>query len=321
MQDANKTKEHLIQELAAARKQVAELEASEAEHRPVEFEMGATLKALRESERRFRAIFEQSPLGIAVTDSITGHYLEANLKHCEIVGLTHEEMLKVDFQTITHPDDLQEDLDDMRRLVAGEIRGFSMEKRYIRPDGSIVWVNLTVVPMWEEGEPHARHLAMVEDITERKRAESQREVALEALGESERRFRSIVENTEAGYFFIDKNGIIRDVNPAWVRLYRYASAEEILGRHFTVIQQVDDVEKAIETVEGIIRGDSRYLTGEFSRKCKDGAVGYHTFSARPVSRRGEVVGIEGYPGVAFLQKPFSPMELARKVRAVLDAQS
>jgi two-component system cell cycle sensor histidine kinase/response regulator CckA len=136
--------------------------------------------------------------------------------------------------------------------------------------------------------------AAQQELAERKRAEAQREAALEAWGESERRFRSAMENTEAGYFFIDKDGIIRDVNPAWVRLYRYASAEEVLDRHFTVVQQVDDVEEAIEIFEGIMRGDSRYLTGEFSRKCKDGTIGYHTFSARPVSHLGEVIGIEGF---------------------------
>ena len=59
-----------------------------------------------------------------------------------------------------------------------------------------------------------------------------------ALKESETRFRSIVENSEAGYFFIDKEGIIRDVNPAWVKLYRYDSQDEILGRHFALISEI-----------------------------------------------------------------------------------
>lgn len=125
------------------------------------------------------------------------------------------------------------------------------------------------------------------DITERNRAE-------QLLKESEEHFRSIVRNSEAGYFFIDKDGIIQDVNLAWVKLYRFDSADEILGQHFTVIQQIDDLEAAKEFVAGIIRNDKRYLNGEFSRKCKDGSIGYHSFSARPVSRSGKVIGIEGF---------------------------
>ena len=118
--------------------------------------------------------------------------------------------------------------------------------------------------------------------------------AEEKLWESEERFRGIIENTDAGYFFIDSQGIIREVNNAWVRMYKYNSADEIVGKHFTVIQKADDVEKAKELVNGIMRGEVEYLTEEFSRKCKDGSIGYHSFSASPVMHLGEVIGIEGF---------------------------
>jgi len=87
------------------------------------------------------------------------------------VGYTVEEMTERTFQEITHPDDLQEDLDNMKRLVAGEIREFTMEKRYYQKDDSVVWVNLTVSPTWAPGEEPLYHIAIVEDITDRKRAE------------------------------------------------------------------------------------------------------------------------------------------------------
>jgi signal transduction histidine kinase len=77
-------------------------------------------------------------------------------------------------------------------------------------------------------------------------------------------------------------------------LYKYDSTEEIIGKHFAVIQKIDDLEKAKEFVDGIMRGDARYLKGDFSRKNKDGSIGYHSFSARPVLRDGAAVGIEGF---------------------------
>ena len=125
------------------------------------------------------------------------------------------------------------------------------------------------------------------DITPRVRAEA-------AVRLSERRFRSIVENSDAGYFFLDRDGVIRDVNRAWVEMYRYDSADEIVGKHFAAIQRLEDVERAKELGEGIRRGDSEYLSGEFSRQCKDGTIGFHTFSARPVIHAGETIGIEGF---------------------------
>jgi len=133
---------------------------------------------LMDSEAKLTAIFEQAAVGVAVIDTATGHFLTLNQRYCDIVRYTRGEMLRLDFQTITHPEDLQADLDSMERLVRGEIREFNMEKRYFRKDGSIVWVSLTVSPLWKPGEPASSHIAVVEDITERKAAESTRRMAL-----------------------------------------------------------------------------------------------------------------------------------------------
>jgi PAS domain S-box-containing protein len=118
--------------------------------------------------------------------------------------------------------------------------------------------------------------------------------SIDELQESESRFRSIIHHTAAGYFFIDREGIIQQVNDAWVKMYKYKSADEIVGQHFVTIQQPDDIDLAKETVDGVMRGNSGFLSGEFSRKCKDGSIGYHTYTANPVLRFKQVVGIEGF---------------------------
>ncbi len=128
-------------------------------------------RALRESEARHRAMFEEAPLGIALIDSLTGHIYEVNPRFAEIAGRSREEMATIDWMSITHPEDVQEDLDNMALLNAGKISGFAMCKRYLRPDGSETWIDMTIAPVAVEDESKPRHLCMIDDITERKRAE------------------------------------------------------------------------------------------------------------------------------------------------------
>ena len=107
---------------------------------------------LRKSEKILSAIFEQAAVGVALIESHSGKFLRINKKYSDIIGYSSEEMLSLDFMAITHPDDLQEDLDKMQLLLDGKTHEFSMEKRLFRKDGSIVWVNLTVSPMWKTRE-------------------------------------------------------------------------------------------------------------------------------------------------------------------------
>src|SRR5215212_9333280 len=125
---------------------------------------------LRESEERFRGTFEQAAVGIAHVGT-DGHWLRVNRRLCDIVGYEKEELLGLTFQDITHPDDLETDLEGARRLLAGEIETYSREKRYFRKDGSIVWIYLTVsLARSPLGKPRY-FISVTEDITERKRIE------------------------------------------------------------------------------------------------------------------------------------------------------
>lgn len=142
--------------------------------------------ALRESEARFKSIFIKSPIGISVSDSITGEILQSNPKFEEIIGRTNEEISTINWMGITHPEDLQLDLDKIALVLKGEIQGYQMEKRYIRPDGSIVWVNMTIVPLPVELHEHPHNLCMIEDITDKKNSEMILIKAKEKAEESDR---------------------------------------------------------------------------------------------------------------------------------------
>ena len=151
--------------------------------------------ALRESEQKLRAIFEQAPLGIAVIDSTTGRFRTINPQYCNIAGYSESEMLDLTFQRITHPDDLQTDLDGLHNMREGNLHLFQMEKRYICKDGSVVWVGLTSVPLWDEPGADLQHIAMVEDITERMQVEA-------ALQASERQLSLIYANISDILFYL-----------------------------------------------------------------------------------------------------------------------
>lgn len=127
--------------------------------------------ALLESERKFRAMFEQDAVGIAEVETHGGRFARVNRKFCEILGFRPDEMTDTTFMAITHPDDLQRELDKIDRLKGGDIREFMMEKRCLRKNRTIVWVRLTVFPLWSDGEEPRHHAAVIVDITERKRAE------------------------------------------------------------------------------------------------------------------------------------------------------
>ncbi len=158
-----------------------------------------TESVLRESEKRFRATFEQAAVGVAHS-SLDGRLLLMNQKLCDILGYTPEEILTKTYQEVTHPDDLEAELEYARRLLAGEIESCSYEKRYIRKDGAPIWVNLTasVVRDEETGEP-SYFVAIIEDISADKAAE-------EALRESEEFNRRIVESSSDCIKILDPEG-------------------------------------------------------------------------------------------------------------------
>lgn len=144
-------------------------------------------KKIIKKEAEFKAIFDQAPVGIVKLDSITGKFLTINNAYCKIVGYSVEELLKTNFQSITHQEDLQEDLDNMELLRNGVIDNFSMEKRYIHKSGKIVWVNLIVAVLWRESNKVMNHIGIVEDITDKKRAEEELKQSFELVSEQNKR--------------------------------------------------------------------------------------------------------------------------------------
>lgn len=126
---------------------------------------------LLENEIKFKTIFDQAAIGIAEINSNTGTFLQVNDKLCKILGYTADELCEKNFQMLTHPDDLNEDLGYLEQMKKGEFREFEFTKRYLHKNGQVVWANLMITPLWNVGEAVSSNIAIIEDVTGRKAAE------------------------------------------------------------------------------------------------------------------------------------------------------
>src|SRR5262245_9990101 len=176
------------------------------------------IEAIRDSEERFRAIFENAAVGIARV-APDGCFLEVNQRLCDIVGYAREELMTKAFANITHKDDLEQDLRAMRRMLAGEMDTYLREKRYHRKDCSVVWVNLTVSLVRKADGSPGYFISVIEDISERKRVE-------EKLRESEEKYRTLFESIDQGFCTIE---VLFDKNMRPVD-YRYVAVNPAFER-------------------------------------------------------------------------------------------
>jgi PAS domain S-box-containing protein len=175
---------------------------------------------IKESDERFRSTFENAAVGIAHV-GLNGAWLKVNNRLCEIIEYTQEELLAQTFQEITHPNDLNADLQLVNDLLQGKINTYSMEKRYIKKDGSSVWTNLTVsLAKKRDGNPDY-FIAVIQDISEQKRAE-------EYLKQSEEQFRTLADNIQNLAWMADSKGSIFWYNQRW---YDYTGVSATQMQH------------------------------------------------------------------------------------------
>ncbi len=128
-------------------------------------------RALEEAEERFRRAFDDAPIGMALV-GLDGRWLRVNSTLCEITGYSEEELLARTFKDITHPDDLEQNLDTLKDVIAGDVRSVRIEKRYVRPNGRTVWVNVSSSLILDADGKPLHLVSQIEDVTARKRAES-----------------------------------------------------------------------------------------------------------------------------------------------------
>ena len=219
-------------------------------------------RALGEAEELFRTALDEAPIGMAIV-GLDGRFVRVNRSLSHIVGYTREELTGLTFQAITHPDDVEADVNIAGQLARGEAATVQFGKRYIRKDRTIVQVMVSATTVRDcDGTPLI-FVGQIEDVTQRKEAE-------EALRRSEADFRTVIEQAGDGVFITDRSGRFTEVNAAACELLGYRREELIGMKNFDVVRPEDASRLAEE--RGFPARTGRSSTSEWMARRKDGGL-------------------------------------------------
>ena len=239
-------------------------------------------EALRESEDRFRSAFEHAATGMALV-GLDGRLLQVNQVCCEQLGYSEEELTSTTREAVTHPDDVETDRDYVRRVLAGEIDYYQLEKRYVHKDGHVLWGHMTSSLLRDADDRPLYFISQIQDITERKRTE-------EALRESEKKYRDLVENINEVIYQTDASGRIAYVSPVIEGISGY-STSEVVGRPFAEFIHSDDLLTVQESFRKRLAGVQ--VATEYRVLLKSREVRWVSTSSQPIFEGDRVVGLRG----------------------------
>ncbi len=220
-------------------------------------------EALRESEERFRGTFENAAVGIAHED-LAGRFLRFNKRFCAILGYPPEELVGKTLAEVTHPEDLAADLAKFSSLARGELPSYTMQKRFIRKDRTLVWAHVTVSLQLEAPGKPAYCIKVIQDITDLKSAE-------DAVRQSEERFRGTFENAAVGIAHEDLAGRFLRFNKRFCAILGYPP-EELVGKTLAEVTHPEDLAADLAKFGALTRGELPSYTMEKRFIRKDGTL-------------------------------------------------
>ena len=197
---------------------------------------------LKESEEKFRKIFEESPVAILMSDN-SFKIIRMNPSFCKLLGYEENEIIDLTFRDFTHPDHIKNDEMSLIELTEGKIPNYRTEKRYLRKNGSVIWGSTTISVIRDSQDQVQYFLAMVEDITMRKESEFQ-------IEESNSLLRATLESTADGILVVDLNGKIVQFNRKFAEMWKIPE---------TILDSRDD-EKALSFVRNQLKEPDSFLT-------------------------------------------------------------
>ncbi|HEU4684050.1 MAG TPA: PAS domain S-box protein [Nitrospira sp.] len=245
----------------------------------------AAEQSLSESRERLAGT-ETFSLVMVTHVGLDGRWLKVPASLCRLLGYSESELLAATFMDVTHPEDVQPDWSQCQRLIRGDIKSFELEKRYVRKDGQLVWVYLNCSGVYDAEGRLLHFLTYIRDISERKRVE-------QALHESDKKWRSVIETVPIGIAISTMEGAVLDANTAGWRMLGYQSKEEFL-RQAAVSHYWDPADRE-RRIDGLRRGNHVFET---LFKKQDGTAFWGRCTAATLSGpRGEVLLINAFEDV------------------------
>jgi PAS domain S-box-containing protein len=242
-------------------------------------------EALEESRQRFQAIFDEAATGIVQTDLI-GKILDSNKAMQVLFDYSKEELQDRLLKELAHPEDAESDKPMLEKMLSGYYNSYATSKRYHDKYGNVVWTNQSCSIVRDTKNPFI--ISMIEDITERKCAE-------QARLEAEKKYRDIFENAVEGIFQCTPTGYFLSVNPAFVKMLGYSSAQQMLAEVTNIGQQLYvNPDQRLEFIK-LLEKHSEVKGFEYEARCRDGQMIWVNETARVV--RDEQGGIRYYESI------------------------
>lgn len=216
-------------------------------------------------EQHFHSLFDQASVGVSIASVSTGRFFKTNQRFCEIVGYSAVELQTLTFMDITYPDDIDTQKQLTQNLISGESTEYHVQKRYIRKDKTVIWVDLTCSALWKAGEDPTTHISIVQDITDKKLAEL-------ALQESEKRWSFALDGTNQGVW---------DLNVVTNEIFLSPRCKEMLGYpedqissnmdEWVKLIHPDDIPCLISARMVALDGDVKSFENEHRKLAADGS--------------------------------------------------
>ena len=230
--------------------------------------------ALKDSEEYFRGLFDYAAIPTSIADS-DGQFTKVNRAYCELTGYSETELLSMDFLSITHADDRDNELTKFRQTTAGKNDAYTMEKRYTHKSGEIIWVLLTATTISNVEGKQAIFLAQTQNITKRKQAE-------QALQRSEERYRALYDDNPTMIFTVDQKGIVLSVNQYGADQLGF-TVDQLVGNPVVNIFYKDDVQTAWENLHQCFVEPDVVHHWELRKVHEDGTIHWVQETARVIT--------------------------------------
>jgi PAS domain S-box-containing protein len=247
--------------------------------------------ALRESEMRFRAIFEQATVGVAEVDAETGRYVRINQRFCDILGYSQDELMSSGLDSLSHPKDLPQDLAILRGSCDQETSALGREKRCLAKGGRTLWINLQVKALSEPDVPSRHIVVVIEDITQRKQTDELLHKSLADVIETNQRLNFQITRMPLGYIAWDLEFRVTVWNASAERIFGWLAGEAI-GKHvYHLLVPADARAETTKFWNRLVEGgdsDSQVILDNCTRYGR--RIQCEWFGAPDVDASGRIVG-------------------------------